>query len=61
MCSGCYGYLLAASEINDCVRSRQDRLVGDHSRPAGLENLHVRVRSLTRAMEPSIYSETVNF
>jgi len=28
MCNGCYGYLLAASEINDYVRSTQDNLVG---------------------------------
>jgi hypothetical protein len=28
MCNGCYGYLLAASEINDFVRSTQDNLVG---------------------------------
>jgi hypothetical protein len=28
MCNGCYGYLLAASEINDCVKSTQDNLGG---------------------------------
>jgi hypothetical protein len=28
MCNGYYDYLLAAAEINDCVRSTQDNLVG---------------------------------
>ena len=32
MCNGCYGYLLTASEINDCVRSTQDVTACTHSR-----------------------------
>ncbi len=59
VCNGCYGYLLAASEINDCAKGTQDNPVGvtalhsDHSRPAGLENLHVGIGSLIRVMEPN--------
>src|SRR5271170_4435196 len=28
ICNGCYGYLLASSEINDCARGTQDNPVG---------------------------------
>jgi hypothetical protein len=28
VCSGCYGYLLAASKTTDCVRDTQDGLIG---------------------------------
>jgi hypothetical protein len=42
--------IIYASAESPCLTAHT---LGDHSRPAGLENLHVGIGSLTRSMEPN--------